>query len=188
MSSKKNNNNDFSSNNKNKKVEQLKLKYEFKYKNKINNNLNNVEDTVESNKNITTNENQDKIIEDNYNFDIFKNSISKNDFFLYEEEDTYKYKTISFVDSFENKYKEIFNFDKNKNYLKINSVTPIELSSELNLSFETKNDKSLILGKPINENNLHLMNIIRIFDKCHKKIKKINQKSYQDKFIILFLS
>ena len=182
MSSKKNNNNDFLSNNKTKKVEQLKLKYEFKYKNKINNNLNNLDNIVESNKNINTDENQDKIIEDDYNFDVFKNSISKNDFFLYEEEDIYKYKTISVFDSFEYKYKEIFNFDKNKNYLKINNVTPIELSSELNLSFEAKNDKSLILGKPINENKLHLMNIIRIFDKCHKKIKKINLKSFQNKF------
>ena len=32
MNSKKNNNDEFSSNNKNKKIEQIKLKYEFKYK------------------------------------------------------------------------------------------------------------------------------------------------------------
>lgn len=182
MYSKKNNNDEFSPNNKNKKIEQIKLKYEFKYKNKFNNNQDNLKDKIISNQNLDINKRKRKINEDDYNFEVFKCSIAKNNFFLFEQDDNYKYKTISFVDSFENKIKEIFNFDKNKNYLKKNNVTPIELSSELNLSFEKKNDKSLILGNSINENNLHLMNIIRIFDKCHKKIKEINQKNYQIKF------
>ena len=182
MYSKKSNNDEFSSNNKNKKIEQIKLKYEFKYKNKFNNNQDNLKDKITSNKNLDLNKSKNKIDEDDYNLEVFKNSISKNNFILFEQEDNYKYKTISVVDSFENKIKRIFNLDKNKNYLKINNVTPIELSSELNLSFEKKYDKSLILGKSINENSLHLINIIRIFDKCHKKIKEINQKSYQNKF------
>ena len=184
MYSIKNNNDEFSSNNKNQKPEQLKLKYEFKYKNKININLNNSNDKIISNKNINNNETQIKITEDDYNFEVFKNSISKNNFLLFEQEDIYsKYKTISVANSFENKYKEIFNFDKNRNNIKYNIVTPIELSSELNLSFEAKNDKSLILGNQINKDTMHLMNIIRIFDKCHKKIKNITQKTIQNKFI-----
>ena len=183
MYSIKNNNDEFSSNNKNQKPEQLKLKYEFKYKNKININLNNSNDKIISNKNINNNETQIKITEDDYNFEVFKNSISKNNFLLFEQEDIYsKYKTISVANSFENKYKEIFNFDKNRNNIKYNIVTPIELSSELNLSFEAKNDKSLILGNQINKDTMHLMNIIRIFDKCHKKIKNITQKTIQNKF------
>ena len=182
MYSKKSNNDEFSSNNKNKKIEQIKLKYEFKYKNKFNNNQDNLKDKITSNKNLDLNKSKNKIDEDDYNLEVFKNSISKNNFILLEQEDNYKYRTISVNDSFENKIKRIFNLNKNKNYLKINNVTPIELSSELNLSFEKKNDKSLILGKSINENSLHLINIIRIFDKCHKKIKEINQKSYQNKF------
>ena len=58
----------------------------------------------------------------------------------------------------------------------------IELTSELNLSFEAKNNKSLTLGKPFNNDISHLNNIIRIFDKCHKKIEKINQKNFNNKY------
>ena len=186
MNSKKNlfNNSDFSSNNKNKKDENNKSRYEFKYKNHINNNLNKTQAQIPLNINTNEKEGKNLIIlkekEEDYTFETYKDSISKKSFLLFDQGDTYKYQTISVVNSFKNKIKEIFNFEKKRSYKNKTNINQIELSSELNLSFDVNNCNKNI-GKTFNKNNLNLINIIRIFDKCHKQINKINQKSYQYK-------
>ena len=189
MNSKKNltNNNELSENNKNQKEEKPKSRYEFKYHNKIFNNSFNSKYKKSQNDNSLTKEEPNRIIhkdkEDFYKNEIFVNSISKYNFGFFELEYMYKYNTINVTDSFLHKFREIFTFDKNRSYNKYRvNITPIELSSELNLSFEKKNNKSLILGNPFNKENQHLNNIIQIFDKFHKQIPKINKKQFQKKY------
>ena len=180
------NNADFSKNNK--KQNEIKFKSRCDSKNNINlnNNLNDSKCQISRNKNIVSKEEKNKIIhnkiEDFYNFDIYKNSIAQCNFAFLNDEEIYNYKTISVTNSFQKKFKEIFKFDKNKSLFDRNNVAPIELTSELNLSFEAKNNKCLILGKPFNNDISHLNNIIRIFDKGHKKIEKINQKNFNNKY------
>ena len=186
MNSKKNffNNTDFSSNNKNRKDENIISRYEFKYKNNISNNLNKTPVHMSLNTNNNKKEGKNLIIhkekEDNYIFETYKDTISKNSFLPFDQGDTYKYQTISVVNSLKNKFKEIFNFEKKRSYKNKMNLNQIELSSELNLSFDVNNCNNII-GKTFNKNNLNLINIIRIFDKCHKQINKINDKSFQYK-------
>ena len=189
MNSKKNltNNNELSENNKNQKEEKPKSRYEFKYHNKNFNNSFNSKYKKSQNDNSLTKEESNRIIhkdkEDFYKNEIFVNSISKYNFGFFELEYMYKYNTINVTDSFLYKFREIFTFDKNRSYNKYRvNITPIELSSELNLSFEKKNNKSLILGNPFNKENQHLNNIVQIFDKFHKQTPKINKKQFQKKY------
>ena len=114
------NNNEFSENNKNIKEEKQILRYKFKYKNKNNYNLNCIPEKSFQNKNIKQKEVHNKINnkeeEDDFNFKIYKNSVAKNDFLLSYKDENIINKTITFIDSFHKKYKEIFNFDKYKSY------------------------------------------------------------------------
>ena len=184
------NNTDFSTNNKKQNEIKFKSRYDSKYNIILSNNLDNSKSKISQNKNIVSKEEKNLILhdkkEDFYDFDIYKNSIAQCNFpFLDNEEiyeEIYNYKTISVTNSFQKQFKEIFKFDKNKSYLNRNNITQIELSSELNLSFEAKNNKSLILGKPFNKDISYLNNIIRIVDKCHKNIQKINQKNFNNKY------
>ena len=180
------NNSEFLINNKNLNEEKLKTGYQSKYKNIFNNNYNNSNVQTSQNKNEAIKEETKlkirKETEDFYNFEIYKSSIYQYNFGFFDEENIYKYKTISVTDSFQKKYKEIFNLDKNRSYNDKNNIYPIELQLELNSSFETKNHKQIILGKPFNNDKSHLNNIIRIFDKSHKHIDKINKKYFPIKY------
>lgn len=180
------NNNEFSENNKNIKEEKQILRYKFKYKNKNNYNLNCIPEKSFQNKNIKQKEVHNKINnkeeEDDFNFKIYKNSVAKNDFLLSYKDENIINKTITFFDSFQKKYKEIFNFDKYKSYKNRNNIISIELSSELNLSFVSNINKNLNLDKQINKNKPFLLSIIRIFDKSHKQIEKMNQKNFVNKY------
>ena len=180
------NNADFSTNNKKQNEIKFKSRHDSKNNNILNNNLDDFKAQISRNKIIVSKEEKNKIInnkiEDFYNFDIYKNSIAQCNFAFLNDEEIYNQKTISVTNSFQKKFKEIFKFDKNNSLFDRNNVAPIELTSELNLSFEAKNNKCLILGKPFNNDISHLNNIIRIFDKCHKTIEKINQKNFNNKY------
>ena len=186
------NNIEISSNNNDKKEKKYKSRYEFKYKNNINNNIN-AQEEIKETKNKKSNE--EKIItakndkEDDYNFIIYKYSITKSPFLFEEGFNLYKYKTINVVNSYQNKYKDFFSFNLNKSYKNRNNITPVELSSELNLSFESSYNKELILGNTINKEHSNLNNIIRIFDKYHKQtqlLNKNNYKNYKNKYKLGF--
>ena len=176
----------FLTNNKNQNEEKLKSGYESKYKNYYNNNSNNSKaQIIQNKKNAFEEEPNRKIqikIEDFYNNEIYKQSISQYNFGFFDQDNIYKYKTISVTDIFQKKNKQIFNFDKNRSYNNRNYITPIELEYKLNLSFEIKNNKDIFFEKPFNNDKSHLSNIIRIFDKSHKQIQKINQKSFTNKY------
>lgn len=192
MNSKKRvfNNKETSINNQIGNEEKKKSVIEFKYNN-INNNSNNSHNLISRNKDLISKEEKNKFlqkkIEDLYNFEIYKNSISQYNFGLYEEENTYLYNTITVFNSFHKKNLEMFASDKNRSFKFKNNIFPINLSSELNLSFENKSNRSLILGNSFNKDNLKLNNIIRIFDKSHKYISKINQKIFPNKYNHYFL-
>ena len=180
------NNTDFSTNNKKQNEIKFKSRYDSKYNIILGNNLDNSKYKISQNKNIVSKDEKNLILhdkkEDFYDFDIYKSSIAQCNFPFLDNKEIYNYKTISVTNSFQKKFKEIFKFDKNKSYLNRNNITQIELSSELNLSFESKNNKSLILGKTFNKDISYLNNIIRIVDKCHKNIQKINQKNFNNKY------
>ena len=180
------NNSGFSKNN------NIEIEKKLKFKSGLNNsnyfikNSNNSKDHISENKKNIFNGNQNKMfhkeLEDFYKFEIYKNSIGKFNFGHLDKENLYKYQTVSVTNSFQNNYKKIFNFEKYRSYQKRSDISPIELSSELNLSFETKNNKYLILRKPFNflNDDSHLISIIRIFDKSHKQVNKINEKNFKN--------
>lgn len=181
------NNTDFSTNNKKQNEIKFKSRCDSKYNNNLSNNLDNSKSQISQNKNIVSKKENNTILhdekEDFYGFDIYKRSIGQCNFpFVDNEEILYNYKTISVANSFQKKFKEIFIPDKSKSYLNRNKISPIELSSELNLSFEAKYNKNITLGKPFNKDILHLNNIIRIVDKCHKNMQIINQKNFNNKY------
>ena len=181
------NNTDFSTNNKKQNEIKFKSRCDSKYNNNLSNNLDNSKSQISQNKNIVSKKENNTILhdekEDFYGFDIYRRSIGQCNFpFVDNEEILYNYKTISVANSFQKKFKEIFMSDKNKSYLNRNKISPIELSSELNLSFEAKYNKNINLGKQFNKDILHLNNIIRIVDKCHKNMQIINQKNFNNKY------
>ena len=180
------NNSEFLSNKKNQKEEKYKISCELNYQNNIKNNLNISKYKVVQNKNTKLKEEKNnfipKGIEDHYNYELYKQSIIKCNICFFEQEFQFKYKTISVNNSFQTKHNNVFDYKNIRNYKYRNNITPIELKSELNLSSEAKNNKSLILGKPFNKDNLHLLNIIRVFDKSHRHLEKINKKFFVNKF------
>ena len=178
---------DYSINNKNENKEKHKFKWRLNSDNNFIYNSNNSKEHILENKKIILNPKQKKLFcketEDFYNFEIYKDSIAKNNFCCQTKEDLYKYQTFTIANSFKNKYKKVFNFNKYRSYKKINEISPMKLSSELNLSFEIKYNKNFLLEKSFNcfKANLHLTNIIRIFDKNHKQMEKVNQKIIKNK-------
>ena len=168
--------------NKNENKEKHKFKWRLNSDNNFIDNANNSKEHILENKKIIFIPKLKRIFcketEDFYNFEIYKDSIAKNNFCCQTKEGLYKYQTFTIANSFKNKYKKVFNFNKYRSYKKINEISPMKLSSELNLSFEIKYNKNFLLEKSFNcfKANLHLTNIIRIFDKNHKN--RINNYNY----------
>ena len=177
------------SNNNSKKEEKNKIRYEFKYKNNINNN--NAKENLKESK-VIINSKESQIItdkkdkEDDYDFEIYSNPITKYNFLVKDNNDIFKYKTINVANSFKNRLKDIFSFNNNRLYQKRNNISPIEFSPKLNLSFESNIDNELILGNHFNKDNSHLRTIVRIFDKYHKHALLLNQKNYKVKYNLYY--
>ena len=119
-------------------------------------------------------QNNSIIEEDDYNEDIYNNSITSYKYGVSEEKDNEDYKSKSSFSSFDEKNKNIFLFYNSKigNNKDKNSRYSMESNVESN---HTCQDSSIFSNKNSisDKDNLYFMNIITIFNNIHKKLENI---------------